>query len=156
MPSDTIYGLSCRALDEDAVERVHRLKKRSSGKPLIVLISDIEQLSKLNIDPGQAGIIKDYWPGKISLEFNAPKSPVWLHRETKKFAIRLPAHKELRELIEEVGPIVSTSANVQSGQPALSLAEAVQYFGEKLDFYVDVEVLKSEPSTIVVVKNGGL
>lgn len=156
MPSDTIYGLSCRALDERAVERVHKLKKRDPGKPLIVLISDIAQLNDLGINPNQAEPIKNYWPGKISMEFSAPESPAWLHRGTKKFAIRMPANKELDELIKKTGPIISTSANVQSGKLASSLAEAKRCFGDRLDFYIDAGTIRSKPSTIVVVKNGKL
>lgn len=156
MPSDTIYGLSCRALDEKAVERLHMLKKRDLDKPFIVLISDISQLNGLNVDPAQAGPIKDYWPGKISLEFSAPKAPNWLHRGTNKFAIRLPDNPELRALIQQAGPIISTSANIQGARPASSVAEAWRYFGEELDFYVDAGEIKTEPSTIVKIRDGKL
>lgn len=156
MPSDTIYGLSCRALDKKAVERIYKLKRRESNKPFIVLISDVKMLDLLSIDKQQAEYIKPYWPGKISLEFNAPDSPPWLHRGKKRFAIRMPKLPELLSLIKIVGPIISTSANLAGQSPVDSVTHAKKIFGNKLDFYVDVGKIHSEPSTIVVFKNGKL
>lgn len=156
MPSDTIYGLSCRALDKKAVERIHALKRRDSGKPCIVLISKINQLKDLNIDSAQAGVMEEYWPGKISLEFNAPDAPTWLHLGLGRFAVRMPDDKELLRLIDGVGPIISTSANIQGDKPAISIEEAKEYFGDQLDFYIDSGKIHSEPSTIVIFKDGKL
>lgn len=154
LPTDTIYGLSCRALNRQAVERVHKLKGRDSTKPCIVLISDIKMLDLLNISREQSQAASKYWPGAFSLEFNAPDSPDWLHRGLKHFAIRLPNHAELQRLIDKVGPIISTSANIQGRQPARSADEAQKIFGDNLDFYLDVGELNNPPSTLAVVENG--
>jgi L-threonylcarbamoyladenylate synthase len=157
MPSDTIYGLSCQALDEQAVERVYRLKKRDLDKPFIILISNISQLWRLNIDTAQTLIMESYWPGPISLECDVSQAPVWLNRGKRCEAFRMPADENLKKLIEETGPIVSTSANLQGGEPAATVAEAKEYFGEQLDFYVDVGDLSDrQPSTLVRNSNGKL
>lgn len=156
LPSDTIYGLSARALDRGAVERIHALKDRSPGKPMIVLISDIKMLDLLSISADQAGLAKDYWPGPLSLEFQAPDAPAWLHRGLKHFAIRLPDYPELRQLIDKVGPLVSTSANIEGQEPVSSVAEARRVFGDKLDFLVDAGQLDNPPSTLAVVEDGRL
>ena len=156
MPTDTIYGLSAMALDKAAVERIHKLKQRDSHKPLIVLISDIQMLNVLSISPAQAKPVKKYWPGALSLEFQAGGSPRWLNRGGKTFAIRLPDYPKLRQLIRQVGPIVSTSANLQGEEPIESVAQAQKVFGNRLDFYVDAGKLHNPPSTLVVVRNGNL
>lgn len=156
MPSDTIYGLSCRALNEKAVSRIYELKNRDFNKPNIVLIADLDQLEDLHVDKLQAGLVNKYWPGPLSLEFKAPNAPRWLHRGSGAFAIRLPGNKELRNLISKVGPIVSTSANKQGMMPAKSAAEATSYFGEELDFIVDIGTVDNPPSTLVVERNGKL
>jgi L-threonylcarbamoyladenylate synthase len=156
MPSDTIYGLSCKAMDEEAVSRIYELKKRDVNKPSIVLIADLEQLTELSVDKAQAELVKKYWPGPLSLEFSAPDSFLWLHRGTNAFAIRMPGNEELRNLISKVGPIVSTSANIQGTEPAKSVEEAKKYFGNKVDFYIDVGVINNPPSTLVVARSGKL
>jgi L-threonylcarbamoyladenylate synthase len=157
MPSDTIYGLSCRAMNQQAVERIYRLKKRDFDKPLILLIANISQLEELNIDPKQTKVIASLWPGAISLECDVSEAPVWLNRGSKHEAVRLPDNEPLRQLISQVGPIVSTSPNTQGAKPASSVKEAQSYFGDQLDFYVDIGDLSGrQPSTLVRGVNGKL
>ena len=155
LPTDTIYGLSCRALDEHAVERLHKLKDRSPGKPFIVLISDIKMLDLLSISAEQASVIKNYWPGALSavLQSNAPN---FLSRGTNSLAIRMPNYPKLLDLISKAGPIVSTSANIEGQEPVHSVSEAQSLFGSQLDFYVDAGPLDNPPSTLAVLKDGRL
>jgi L-threonylcarbamoyladenylate synthase len=156
LPSDTIYGLSCRALDEVAVKKIHRLKDRDSHKPFIILISDIKMLDLLSISQDQAKIANDYWPGALSVIFSSPGIPTWLQLGTSSLAVRLPRYPGLTKLINEVGPIVSTSANLQGEEPVKSVTEAQAIFGSQLDFYVDVGQLDNPPSTLAIAKDGTL
>jgi L-threonylcarbamoyladenylate synthase len=155
LPSDTIYGLSCMALNEKAVERLHKLKDRSTHKPFIVLISDIKMLDLLSISEKQTEIFEKYWPGPLSTILPS-KAPAFLTRGTASLAVRLPDHQELRDLIDKIGPIISTSANIEGGSPIHYVAEARKLFGNKLDFYVDAGELDNPPSTLVAVDSGQL
>jgi L-threonylcarbamoyladenylate synthase len=149
LPTDTIYGLSCSALNKAAVGRIHKIKRRSKTKPFVVLISRIEQLNDLGIITTDAAPALRYWPGKLTLVCEAAKAPGWLQMGTGTLAVRQPEHLELRELMDKVGPIVSTSANLSGGQSAENAKQAKEYFADKLDFYVDVGNLRGRPSTIV-------
>ncbi|OGL34647.1 threonylcarbamoyl-AMP synthase [Candidatus Saccharibacteria bacterium RIFCSPHIGHO2_12_FULL_47_16b] len=155
MPSDTIYGLSCRALAEKAVAKIYELKGRSYTKPLIVLISNLRMLDSLGIRYNKV-IKSKYWPGPLTIILAAPKAPSWLTRGSGQLAIRWSAYQELNELINKVGPLVSTSANPEGGQPAESVEQAQKYFGELLDFYIEAGKLKARPSTIAELKNDKL
>ncbi|MBI2009511.1 threonylcarbamoyl-AMP synthase [Candidatus Saccharibacteria bacterium] len=149
MPSDTIYGLSCRALDEAAVRRLRKIKDRDKNEPLIVLISNITQLKELGIVLTDAAPALRYWPGRLTIICNAKSAPPWLHRGTKTLAVRQPDNEELRNLIDKTGPLISTSANLAGNKPALTVNKAQKYFGEKLDFYVDKGAINRKPSTII-------
>jgi|SRR5579859_4016626 len=149
MPSDTIYGLSCRALDQKAVEKLHKIKQRDKNKPFIVLISKISQLNKLGIIATDVAPALRYWPGKLSIICEAEKAPPWLHLGTKTMAVRQPDYPDLQDLINKVGPIISTSANYQGDKPLTTAAAAKKYFGEKLDFYIDTGKIAGESSTII-------
>ena len=156
MPSDTIYGLSCLSLNRQAVERVYRLKKRDSNKPLILLIATISQLNELGIDENKTQLAQEYWPGALT-QICESTSPEWLHRGTHSLAVRMPDNHELRGLIAKTGPLVSTSANIQGDKAAVSVAEAKNYFSEDLDFYVDAGDLSNhQPSTLVRAIDGNL
>lgn len=154
LPSDTIYGLSCRALDKDAVERIYKLKRRSDTKPAIVLISNQKMLDLLSIDTEQLEPIKGHWPGPLSVILDAPKAPAWLLRGGTSLAVRWPEDSKLTDLIDRTGPLISTSANPEGGTPATSIDDAKNYFGDKSDFYIDIGKLDNQPSTLVEIKDG--
>lgn len=157
MPTDTIYGLSARALDEQAVEKVHHIKKRDRGKPLIVLISSLAQLDELGAEKPPAQLAAKYWPGPLSLILNASHTPWYLHRGTHTLAVRMPNYAPLLSLIGHTGPLVSTSANEQNDPPINSVAEARGQFADLLDFYVDVGDLSGhQPSTLAAYKDSKL
>lgn len=157
MPSDTVYGLSCLALDKGAVLRLHNLKDRSQYKPFIILISNIEMLDQLSIFDIPNDLVANYWPGLLTIILEAPSSPNWLNQGLSTLAIRLPADKNLLSLIDRLGPLISTSANIE-GKPTVTTAQEAQAtFGSKLDFYVDKGIINNAyPSTIVKIVDNQL
>ncbi len=44
IPTETVYGLAANALSETAVEKIFQAKGRPQNNPLIVHISEIEQM----------------------------------------------------------------------------------------------------------------
>jgi L-threonylcarbamoyladenylate synthase len=155
LPTDTIYGLSCLALNENSVINLHHLKDRGATKPFVILISDETQLETLGVAIVDVSITK-YWPGKMSMILDSPEAPIWLNPKSGTLAIRMPDHEVLHDLIEKVGPIISTSANISGEKPAQNISEAEQFFGDKLDFYVNAGEMKGQPSTIVKLVSGKL
>lgn len=149
LPSDTIYGLSCRALDARAVERVYAIKHRDKDKPLVVLISSVDQLKELGIVTTEAAPALRYWPGKLTAVCMAEYAQEWLHRGTYTVAVRQPAYEQLLKLIAKIGPLISTSANPQGQKPAATISQAKEYFSDNVDFYVDAGKLSGKPSTLV-------
>lgn len=155
LPSDTIYGLSCSALNETAVQRIYRLKGRRYDKPLIILLADIEQANSVGLNTRELRPMNKIWPAQLTLILPAGReTPEFLHRGKRTLAIRVPADDKLTELLKLTGPLVSTSANPEGKSPSLDIKQARDYFGNKLDFYVDVGPLKAEASTIVRFKKG--
>lgn len=156
LPTDTVYGLSGRAMDKTAVAKLYKLKNRPAGKPFIILISDESQLAQLGINRADAAAALRYWPGRLSLICTAKGSPVWLQPHDHTIAVRCPDLPALAKLISITGPLISTSVNKHKADPATTIAEAEKYFKNKLDFYVDAGKLSGKPSTIVKVISGKL
>jgi L-threonylcarbamoyladenylate synthase len=152
IPTDTIYGLVGSALLPDTVDRIYQLKRRDKNKPLIVLISDIEQCEQFGIELSEKLIeqLGTYWPGPYSIILPTIDDQFeYLSRNTDAIAFRLPDNEELRDLIRETGPIVAPSANVEGSAPATTIEEARKYFGTDVDFYIDGGELAGKPSTLL-------
>ena len=49
LPTDTIYGLVGSALSIKTVERIYKVRQRDPQKPMIILISDRQDLEKFDI-----------------------------------------------------------------------------------------------------------
>lgn len=147
IPTDTVYGLVARAQDEAAVARLYALKHRDH-KPGTIIAANIDQLVALGIKRRYLTAVEQFWPGAVSVEI--PHAVTYLHQGTGRQAFRIPDNKELQELLLQVGPLQTTSANDPGEPPANTVQEAQQYFGDRVDFYVDGGDMSANlPSTIV-------
>ncbi|MBR4882817.1 MAG: Sua5/YciO/YrdC/YwlC family protein, partial [Bacteroidales bacterium] len=45
-PTDTIWGLGCDATNQEAVEKIFKIKQRSDSKSLITLVSDLDMVGR--------------------------------------------------------------------------------------------------------------
>lgn len=157
-PTDTLYGVVGSALKKETVERIYILRKRELKKPMIVLISSLNDLKLFGIKVSfeQKKNLRKFWPGKVSVVLDCPlKKFEYLHRGTKTLALRFSKDERLVNILKKTGPLVAPSANFAGEKPAESFAEAKKYFGEKVDFYVDAGKLKTIPSTLIKVDAKG-
>ena len=124
LPTDTIYGLSCRGTSIKGIKKIKQLKKRGDDKPFIILVDGLKMAKKyVFLSDNQEKKLKEIWFK------NRPTTIILKHRHllprilTGKFdslALRLPKSKILIKIIKELGePIISTSLNL-SGQKNLS------------------------------------
>ena len=167
LPTDTVYGLVCRADNQPAVKRLYGLKKREK-KPGTVIAADIDQLVKLGLKYRYLKAVEQYWPGAVSIIIptgnstgNATKHLHFLTAVRKcryldlgrnSLAVRLPKGESLQKLLKQTGPLLTTSANATGKPPANNIAEAQKYFGNRIDFYVDGGDLSNrKPSTIIKI-----
>jgi L-threonylcarbamoyladenylate synthase len=165
IPTDTLYGIITRALDEDAVEKLYKVRGRNPKKPCIVLVNSFEQLSQFGVklEAEDKKCLAQFWPGKISIVLKcsgsgALKKFQYLHRGTQTIAFRMIGERsgKLFSLIKKVGPIVAPSANPEGLTPAKNRKEARKYFGDKIDAAVCYGTRNGPPSTLAEYKKGAL
>lgn len=158
LPTDTIYGLHALAMKPRAVEKIYELKHRNRDKPFIVLIGDMEELSGfgVEVDDGLRRFLGGVWSGRVSVVLDCGGDEYeYLHRGVRSIAFRIPARADLLRLLRRVGPLVSSSVNIEGERAAVGIKEARMYFGDRVDFYVDGGVLEGAPSKVVRYKSGG-
>lgn len=156
LPTDTLYGLVARAGSPKAVERLYALKHRER-KPGTTIAANIEQLKDLGIDTNMLDSLAKYWPAPLSVVMPLDENLHYLHQGVGESPFRVVADDNLRILLEQTGPLVTSSANAPTEPPAQNIHEAQAYFGEHVDFYVDGgDIGDRQPSTIARLHDGKL
>ncbi len=149
LPTDTVYGLVCLAADRQAVERLYALKSRER-KPGTLIAANTEQLRQYHLPATAIEKARHFWPGPVSVVFALGDGFSYLHQAVGSCPFRIPVQPAVRELLEQTGPLLTTSANLPGQPPATTIAEARTYFGEQVDFYVDGGVIKDAPPSTIV------
>jgi L-threonylcarbamoyladenylate synthase len=158
--TDTFYGLGADPFNRDAVRKIKQLKGRDDHKPILIIISDRQDLSRFIAEPTpQFNLLAEaFWPGPLTLIGPAAADvPDEITAGTKSIGVRLPNDDNLRGLVRACGgALTATSANPSSQPPATSAQEVFRYFGEAIDLIVDGgEVTTDQPSTVVDVSDVG-
>lgn len=149
VPTDTVYGLVARASDQAAVQRLYDLKLRE-GKPGTIIAASIDQLVELGLKARYLKAVEQFWPGAVSVIIPCGPELAYLHEGKFSLAVRIPGDATLRKLLEQTGPLLTSSANHPQEPIATTILEARNYFGEAVDFYVDGGDLSDHlPSTII-------
>ncbi len=155
-PTSSFYGLGASAFKPDALRRVYTAKSRPAGKPLLVLIANMEQLSALVKEVPKAAeqLIRAFWPGQVTLVFDAhPELPAILTAHSGKIGVRLAAHPVAVALLQKFGgPISGTSANLSGATACTAVSELDERMKNEVDVILDAGTLGGGfPSTVVDV-----
>jgi len=153
LPTDTIYGLVARAGDRQAVERLYALKHRER-KPGTLIAASQSQLVALGLDAGMINKLAHLWPNPLSIVVPAIPELDYLDQGLGDIAARIPADQNICNLLQETGPLLTTSANLPGEEPSLNLEQAQGYFGDAVDFYVDGGERRGSASTVMRYRNG--
>ena len=141
IPTDTVYGLASAYDDEEAVDRVFRIKSRPSGLALPLLLDDASSVERYVSDVPESfwALAKAFWPGPLTIVIR--KSPLVSDKLTAgrdTVGLRVPDHWLPRYISKSLDKaITGTSANL-SGSPSLTTAQAVnEQLGHLVDLVID-------------------
>lgn len=140
LPTDTVYGVGVDAFASDAVAAVLMAKGRGREMPLPVLVPNAQTVDGLAADvPGYArDLIKAFWPGPLTLVLHAQTSLMWDLGDTNgTVALRMPRNDTALKLLNDVGPMAVTSANVSGQPPAKTIVDAAAQLGSAVSVYLD-------------------
>lgn len=154
MAVDTVYGLVASAKSPDAVSKLYTVKGRE-GKPGTIIAASSNQLVDLGFDAGDVARAEQFWPGPVSVILPAPEKLRYLHMGLDSLAVRIPAKPDLLALLEQTGPLATTSAN-KPGEPTVTtISNAKELFGKNVSLYVDSGTIEGAPSSIYKLNDTG-
>ena len=156
--TDTFYGLGADPFNQEAVRQIKQLKGREDNKPILIVISDYDQLDRFinSISPMFKSLAKKFWPGPLTLIGEAcPYLPAEITAGTRTVGVRLPKDERVRELVRTCGgALTATSANPSHLAPATTALQVAEYFGEHLNLVIDDGLAQTDrPSTVVDVSS---
>ncbi|MBF0557216.1 MAG: threonylcarbamoyl-AMP synthase [Nitrospirae bacterium] len=152
-PTETFYGLGAKYDIRDALQRLYHIKQRQTDMALPLIIGDMAQLHLLAETIGEQAyaLIGKFWPGPLTLLFEARPGLPDLIVAANKVAVRMPGESFALRLARAAGfPVTATSANISGLPPARNVAAIMNYFDDAVDLVIDGGELDSTaPSTIV-------
>jgi len=150
VPTDTVYGLAARADSEDAARALYRLKGRKAILPTALVFASVDVVrDRIGELPASVSLLL---PGPFTLVVPNPKRRYpWLTgARPEAIGVRVPnAEGVVRELLDAVGAIVATSANLPGEPSPTSLDEVPAGLREGVAATLDGGRLPGRASTVI-------
>ena len=147
VPTETVYGLICKADDTEAIDRIYRMKHRDSAKLLGCFALTADQL-QLKQDARVKMLIEKYCPGAITI--------VAAREDGSTVGFRIPDHPFLQELLSRTGSVLAQTSANRSGRPnALTVDDALKELTEQPDMVIDAGPIPADAQASTVVDASG-
>ncbi len=121
LPTDTVYGVCCNALDEEAVAAVYQAKGRPASMPLIILLPEAQAMDTYAAQVPRLArqAAAKWWPGPLTIVLKRKESvPPFVVAGGGTVGLRVPAHSVALAVLKACDfPVAATSANM-SGRPS--------------------------------------
>lgn len=151
-PTDTVYGVGCDLFNQEAIRKIHRLKKMEGKKPLSFICSDLKDISRYaHVSNYAYKMMKRLLPGPYTFVLTATKLvPKIAMTKQNTVGIRIPDNNICLNLVRELGhPIISTSVYKPDEGLYNDPAEIEERFAKQLDLVIDGGVIVAEHSSII-------
>lgn len=153
-PTDTVPALA--TLPERA-ELIFAAKQRSQDKPLILMVSDIDDIWQFTQGTDRElatwyQIADRYLPGALTLVLPASdRLPAVMNPlRNRTIGVRVPAHDLARSILRETGALATTSANLSGQPPLLTMTEIQAIFPQVIGLNIDPDLPSlGQPSTVI-------
>ena len=145
IPTETVYGLSANAMDDEAVSKIYEAKGRPSDNPLIVHFYEMNQLDNIvdYSDENVKKLINNFWPGPMTLILNAKENNGISKKVTaglNTLAVRMPSNITAQEILKETEVLLAAPSANTSGKPSPTKFEHVYHdLNGKIDVIIEDE-----------------
>jgi L-threonylcarbamoyladenylate synthase len=151
LPFDTVYGLAAEPHDAESTRRLYELKGRPERQPTALVAASVDDLRTLlpELDMTSAWHLL---PGPFTLVVPNPERRFpWLTgANPDALGIRVPElPAATRAVVEALGAVVATSANLRGGRDPRRLEDVPQEIRTGAGAVLDGGALPGTPSTVV-------
>jgi len=143
------YVYLANAFDKDAVNAIQILRTNSPGVTLQVLVRDRNMALGLSaaLTVQQQSLLDKFWPGLLSVTVKAQPGLTWNlgdDRRLGKVNLRSPKKKFLQAILEQSGPLATSSA-ARAGKSAVVDSNTLEVYENDIGAIFDESVLQVGP-----------
>jgi tRNA threonylcarbamoyl adenosine modification protein (Sua5/YciO/YrdC/YwlC family) len=158
-PTDSGYALGSRVGNRDGRDRILRIRGLDDQHHFTLVCKDFSQLGQLvHVDNSAFRAIKASTPGPYTFILPAmPEVPRrLLHPKKRTVGVRIPDHRVVRALLEELGEPLLSSSLILPGEaePRAQGWEIKEDLDHEVDLVIDAGETPAEPTTVVDWSSG--
>lgn len=154
VPTDSCYAIGCHIGDKAAMERIRAIREVDERHHFALVCRDLSELGVYaRVDNRQFRLLKSATPGPYTFIMEATREvPKRLqHPSRRTIGLRVPDHRVLLALLEELGePLISSTLQLPGDELPLNDADdIVERIGKRVDLVIDAGSCGLEPTTVV-------
>ena len=160
-PTDTVYGIGCDLFYHKAFQKIQQIKGQEKAKNnFSIIVKDLSMLAEYTrpINNAIFRLMKKNLPGPFTFILNAnSKVPKLFQSKKRTLGIRIPDHRILMAIVEELGhPLVTTSIHDEDEVVEYTTDPELIYekYGQLVDTVIDGGYGSNEASTVVDCTTG--
>ena len=152
-PTDTLYAIGCNALNNNAIERICKIKGINPQRTnLSIVCSDISQASQYaRIDNNAYQLLRENLPGAFTFILPSASTLPKVFKGRKTVGIRVPDNDIAREIAIQLGnPILTTSVEWDEDPEDGCNPQAIAMkYDNDVEIVIDGGYGELTPSTII-------
>ena len=156
-PSDTIWGLGCDATNEEACQRILKIKERPENKSFILLVDSFQMIEKYIPEfPAVCYDLVDLSDKPLTIVYpNAQGLAPSVIAQDGSVGIRLTKDPLCLSLLRSIRkPIVSTSANISGSSFPTNFSSIDPKIKEQVDAIVEARINEQLTAPSQIIKIG--
>ena len=160
VPTETVYGLAGDATSSHAVAAIYSAKGRPDFNPLIVHVRDLAHAGQIGVfDAESVTLAMGHWPGPLTLVVPLRIDAGLADGVTaglKTVALRVPAHRAMRALLDATGkPLAAPSANASGSVSPTRADHVLRTLDGRVPMIIDDGATPSGIESTIVTVTGG-
>ena len=158
-PTDSCYALGAQLGNQDAKDRILRLRGLDERHDFTLICADFAQLGQfVHVDNAVFRAVKAATPGSYTFILPATKEVPrrLLHPKKKTVGVRIPDHPVVRALLAELGEPILSSTLLLPGEedPMTDGWQIKETLDHQLDAVIDAGECGDVPTTVVDLSAG--
>ena len=149
-PTETVFGLGCLLNDVDSLQKIYSIKERKIEKAITLMLphsNAIEQYATISSKSNR--VIRTFMPGKLTIVLPTSNPFLQSITHTPTIGIRIPNDPFVLQLLQAVGGMWVTSANLSGHQNMSTEQDVYQVFQGKIPMIVKGKTNSLVASTVV-------